>query len=355
MGVPFWMSQQTFTTDHVKARYEPLLAAGGIPVSGGVDYTFLARLRAITQPASVALNLYWFASIGVAASTASTLGTQVALPFPDAIGVDLSLPATSPANATLVIPELDFIALPNDVFKGDNTAFARGDNILWTPGGDAVNVEYIMERSDDGGITWEYLWAASRENPAAPNTGVARLVKRDRSAPLGISGVRYRVRAIANPPEGRIYSDSTEVTVPSIQATGWWLRDPVDYTRDVMLRATNFTKADTDDSITYAIEGGSYPEVQSGNLAVTSVLSVTAITLSGVERRALWKLLASKRVLHLQMNTGGQKWHCKVTKQGAWTPKRAAPTAADNALVRDMHEVSFELTVVEPIEVTAEI
>ncbi|MBK8168327.1 MAG: hypothetical protein IPK64_20455 [bacterium] len=129
---------------------------GTIPVTGGDIYTFRAKVYSAAATDGVTPIIYWWTSAGnVAASTASTVGTEVALA---ASWKDLAITVAAPSNAAYASFRVraDASHASAIVWNADALSFHRGAAGVWQapgvpiPGQSRIAVNNAVDLSGTG-------------------------------------------------------------------------------------------------------------------------------------------------------------------------------------------------------------
>jgi hypothetical protein len=341
--VLFW--QEDDGRGDVVVDLSPLSEAPGFAVEEETAYTFSCNVRALDHGCNAYVTADWFDSVGAPIST--TTGDSMPVPVLAAgTYVPVSLVgAVSPTGSAYCALHVHFLCYEQDRFVISNAVFAAGASTLWSTGGAATNVTFVVERSVDDGVTWEGLWSANRTMPMPGNASHGtKMIKVDRSVPLAKGDVMYRVYAIGNPESGPVVSEPTIITLPAIRCDSWWLRDPDNPSNDLRFRAQSVQISSTQKSSTLAPDGDTFPSVIFDGTPQVDVLTIKALTLFRSERLKMEALLKAKKTLFLQENGTGRTWYVKVTNNRTSEQQRAQATGSDPGPVRDMHTWSLEFT-----------
>lgn len=164
----------------------------GAPVVGGLQWSLLCTVRPLTTARSVKRSMRWYDAAGALIST-SVGGTGATSLVADTNFQDVF---TAPVNAAFCAPVLEALAIAvGEQFKWDKIGVINGNTATWRTGG-ALQSQYgfIIERSQDGGLTWVEVRHASQDDPAFPSTALPSIDMYDYEATLNES-LRYRARA----------------------------------------------------------------------------------------------------------------------------------------------------------------
>lgn len=321
----------------VRTRISPLVAA----VVGGT-YSAAAQFRAVSTTRNGRVNIAWFNAGQVFLSRSS--GGWVSVTSAAWIGAQL-VGATAPASTAFMALEHEFDANFGDQFYADQMVIATGTNPAWAPGGYSANAKFILERSEDGGLSWVEVRRASRDTPADLDAGLsaAQATIYDRESILR-APVRWR-GLIRTGTTNIVYSAAVTTADFNVNAKSFWLRDPSDPTRDIAVAQVDMQVKEGPGvaGTTLYPEGRDLPVVVHGDRPSGAIFELKLWSLTQAQNTAIMKLLQSKRVLFLQ-DTLGMKWYLKLTGDISTERMRAIPSSGENFPIRHFHQVTAEVT-----------
>lgn len=312
-----------------------------IPVIAGEDYSMIYTVSPSGYAASARSSIRWLDS-GLAEILVSH-GPLISC-LPD---TNTDVPSggfEAPVGAEWAELQLSVTTEPGQVFYVDNVAFARSDNVHWTPGGFSVDLKFVIQRRLDGG-DWEYVWGATRAAPlAAQDASLTRAEIVDKACPIGISGVEYRVQVLTSASGKTVSSQSTIVAAPMLISPAWWIRSYDGLHPDIRLRAMDFDYAVGSSNQTHYVQNRDYALVRESEDAVPHSVSVRAWLFDRGEYDMVKNLLLSKRTLYVQRNIG-DGFYIHVTGLSRFRQQRAVGDPG-SATPRHFHSVDFEAEVV---------
>lgn len=313
-----------------------------IPITPSTNYSAVASVFPLVNE-TLRLSFRWFKADGSESSTAETAGTAVAC-----LGGqwrDISVfAATSPADAAYArVSILCTTAAVGDVYYVDTVAMARADSVEWSSGGTSVDVGFVVQRSDDRGVTWKYIWNNSHDNPFSTSSGAFVGTYFDRSPPVGNGlPVKYRVAAVSRKTTNPLYSDTVEIEVPALEARGWWLRSVEDPTKDLKILVSKFSFNEKPATQVYSPENSTHEVVVHTSEPISREVSGQIWLVNSADYEKARRLFTSSDTLYLQRNIG-DGFYFKST--GGWSADQRA-SASRTKTPNHVHTVSFTGTVV---------
>ena len=235
------------------------------PVVAGAEYTAMASMRRPTGAAnrSARVSIEWYDDEdGTGALISTSVGVQGVIT--DAGYTQIYVHATAPAGAMLarVVLEVLATAAAAEVIYVARASFSPGMSLEWRPGGNSQRQTVRIERSADGGTTWEQIVDATRVDYWQ------RLIHEDRVAPFGIE-VQYRAWTDVTDTSGRVSTSDTSLVAALVaEAETWTLRDPEDDTAEVMLYVTDYSRSEDDGAVVTYTAGSTYPVVDSEDVRI---------------------------------------------------------------------------------------
>ena len=304
--------------------------------------------QAIGRNASI--NILWYKANGtVSTVNARSVGPATAL-SPGATTQVRNFNVTSPSDAGLFALEVEFTSPPiGESFCVDNVAAATAASVQWSPGS-LVDVSFVVEKTKDGGKTWEAVWGCSRANPRPSDIGVlTQIILNDRAPYLSVAAWQYRAYAISNFTTTPIWSAPTVIDGPIMAPDHWWLKNTLNAALDVQPKFSAMTESTDISDQTYVAENAPYPIfVASGDPDVTTY-DVTLVVLNKSDHERLISSLASKCTLYIQTNLEGIGYYVRPSSRRG---KRQIKSTADTVYgrMRSAFEVTFQATLVATYE-----
>jgi hypothetical protein len=321
-----------------------------IPTTASQDYSSIISVKPIGKAVDVRIEMEQFTSGGASAGS-THLGAWKTCP-PDVWTEVPSGAMTVSGTAAYIRPVVNFggsgaTNLVDDVFMIDNFAIARSDEVFWTPGG-LTDLKFNVSRKIGDG-DWEYVWNASRENPALP-ADVSFTVGTipDRGYPLGTEvTVQYRAVVVTESTGKTIASALAEETAPALTAAGWWLRCVDGSVADLRLRAMDFKYSKGVSNEVLRLQGRNYATILETGDAPPQNVDIRAWLFSKDEFDTAQTILAAGTRLYVQRNVG-DGFYIWVTGVSRYSQKRAVGGLSNGP--RHLHRVDFKAEVVGPPE-----
>ncbi len=253
---------------------------------------------------------------------------------------------TVPALTASVCLEVDFDANVGEKFYVDQAYIAAGTDPLFGAGyGGAA--AFVVRRSFDGGATWEYVRGASPDDPAGNTSGLAVLTAEvvDREARLR-EPVIYSAYVQGGTTD-LVVSAEVEADEVRILASSWWLRDPLDSTRDVAIAQQSLDVSESGYAGTaYDPEGASASVVLFSDLPGSASFDLDVWALDKATFDAVMLLLRSKRTLVVQ-TLHGQRWYVRTVGDPTYSQLRAIRQGSEFYPLRHSYNVKCALREVE--------
>lgn len=240
------------------------------PVVAGVVYTGLASFRAAVTARAGRIRIRWYdADDGTGSLISESVGDQVTA----ATGVytQAYLTATAPTAAKLARLVLEVLGATaaSEVFYVGTPSLHPGRATVWQPGGYSATQTFRVERSDDGGLTWNAL--IDRIKP----TLAQQASDSDRLMPFGVD-VLYRSYTDVDAGFGAVLESAVSPTATlTVDADRWAVRDPSDDVGEIYALVVGHRRADDEQSSVHRPAGRSTPVVDTEGLnAPTGTLSI---------------------------------------------------------------------------------
>jgi hypothetical protein len=226
------------------------------PVVPGVAYTGLAGMKSASLTRSARVRIRWYdADDGTGTLLSEDVGDQVAISTAGYSQVILS--AVAPVGAMLarmVIEVLGSVGA-GEIFYMAFPAFTPGRATGWSPGGYSGTQTLRIQRSIDGGTTWETIIDRLKPDYAQRASGTDRLM------PYGVD-VKYRAYTEVDPGAGAILSSgSSLVATLLVESNTWGIRDPADELAEFNAYVVGHKRGDDESSSVHYPSGREFPVV----------------------------------------------------------------------------------------------
>jgi len=305
--------------------------ASGASVVAGRTYTGMATLRAPVTARSARVILRWY---NVANALISSDNGAWSTLQNDADGSLHRVVADAPAGAVhaSIAVEIDTPTV-GETFYMDQGGILTGDAASWLPGGFTAG-GFIIERSDDGEVTWVEITGATRDepytltNPADPFATVY-----DYEMPLGLD-VSYRALTLAS----SVYSDYSSIESTYLDVRTWWLKDPDDPTVNMPVSVIQWSPKRPVRAGTFYPRGRTTAVVSAGAIYGAEGTLVIRV-LNRADYLALCSLLTAKKALLLQ-SVLPQQWLIRINGDIQDSFVKATPDDSETTPVRFAYEVS---------------
>lgn len=142
-----------------------------------------------------------------------------------------------------------------------------------------------------------------------------------------------------------VFSDYSTVQITTLTATSWWLKNPLDSTKNVAVKAADWKTQRVITAGTFYPRGRTRPIIASGEVyGIVGKLELTA--LDEANYNAIITLLTSAGTILLQ-DILGRQWYCRVTGNPGEEILKAAAIAGETSPLRHSFSLDVELTEVE--------
>ena len=219
---------------------------------------------------------------------------------------------------------------PGLTYTGNATTLAAAHiQMSATKNNPQTDTTLFVEYSDDAGVTWTVHPAMN----GIAFTGTTTL--KDYEVPLGIVR-RYRAKVVAGVVAGSAWSAT--VVAPAVPATRWWLKDPLDPTRNFAPRISDFKFSLPRPQAAYDPVGRTdHVVITEGTQAPTGSFVIT--THNKGEYDIAMAATTSGRVLLLQ-DIFGRQWYMALGDSDDWELVQAFdPTGT--YIIRHFHRARF--------------
>lgn len=333
-------STQTNNAGEARTTCGPLLDGSlAFNVQAGTVYSTTVNVTQTSATGDVQADLLWYDGAGAYLSTSA--GTPVSCVLNTATDVE-NWDNTAPASAEYVAIQLIIDGSIGDQCRVHTATLVPASEANYSPGG-ATGIQFVLQRSDDGGNTWEFVWGASRDNPADIDDQYSqRSVLTDRAVRF-TKALKYRAfaRGVSN---GDIqYSEPRTVDVSAVNDRYWWLRSITDSTKDMKIRAASLEEMYDDKKQSFYPVGGSEPIIISNDEPATRTVSITVNTLNESEFDSLLALIETSEEIFLQRNVGENLYI--RPNSGIQKRRKTARSSGTGAPTRHFYEVSFSASV----------
>lgn len=190
---------------------------GPYNVTAGSTYTFTGAYHADSSGRTCRTDVAWYNGATYLSTTTGTTVTD------STSGAAAAFPtATAPAGATKAYLVHNVLSCgASEAHYVDEAGLFPGTVTSWTRGGLVGTTSAIVQRSDDGGITW----ATIRESSPEPALGAGQQITVTDIEPINV--VQYRAAVDAG---SGLVSPWSAATAAAVTPTAWVLSDPLDPT-----------------------------------------------------------------------------------------------------------------------------
>lgn len=231
------------------------------PVIEGRSYTGVASFKTQTTARAARVKIRWYdADDGTGALISESVGSQVNT------GTVAYTPgfvtATAPVGAKLARMVVEILAATaaGEVFWVGNLSFHPGTDIAWQSGGYATTETMAVERSLDGGTTWEVV--TDRIKPDL----YQRATMTDREMPFGTE-VKYRATTNVDVGGTAVLTSAYSPTATiAVDHDLWAIRDVVVDLAEFNAYVIDFKESENDGSEVFWVSGRTSPYVDTEGL-----------------------------------------------------------------------------------------
>lgn len=320
---------------------------GGYAVTAGLAYSFgMYMVRSTGGTGNFNTEIWWYNSAGTFISTSTGTATASAVGVSQFQKIENIVAPVGAAFAAVAVTAV--AAAVGEVFYVDTAVFVQQATASFSPGGFGANAKFIVERYHEYLKTWVPVHGYSKAAPGISHRlSYVYMSELDRLAPLGTSAtIQYRAWITSTDSSGltSIVSTMALFTVTAgLPATSWWLRDPLDPTRDMKI-------AQVELNATYNIEveqfnpiGRTRPVLLNADTPVSDSFNIVAWVKTEAELKKLWTLVKSLRTLVVQ-STNALSWHVRVSGQSTYQQVMAK---GDGTFAANKHLYKVTIPVVE--------
>lgn len=241
------------------------------PVKPGVTYTARAQFKTAGTIRAARVSIRWYdADDGTGALIREDNGDQVALATSTAY-YTATATFTAPPTARLARMSLQVLGATGagEIFYASRLAFAPGRSATWQQGGYSSTQTITVERSLDGGVTWETIIERLKTDL------YQQAVARDRLMPFA-TDVKYRAYTVVDIGSfSRLSSQSSLVSTINLAPNVWAFRDPLDDDGEMNAYVIDYQRNDDESSSSHRPAGREYPVVDTeGPQAATGSFTV---------------------------------------------------------------------------------
>jgi hypothetical protein len=327
-----------------------------VAVTPSVTYSTLTQMKAGNASLEGRTNIRWYqASHAASAITPVSNGAFTALSTTAWTPVLLNA-VTSPADAAFGAVEIEWrhtVTTTVGMFINvDNTVLSRSTQAAWGPGGATTNIKFVIERSADGGSSWEAVWGQNYDNPApARSQSDTRIIIRDRATPLNNATLRYRCYAIGydtnNLPVYSLATVTTAGTVPPVLSTTGFMREPENTFWDGPLQIDSYSRGYALGGEPFAPQGSDYGMVQYDTSPMVETIDYTIWCIGSTALNLLLNQLMLRKTLLVQLALNSVRY-IRPMGDATFVQVLAAPLSTDVAAVRSVHKVTFRAVTIQP-------
>jgi hypothetical protein len=240
------------------------------PVVAGQVYTALASFRTASLTRAARMRIRWYdADDGTGSLISESVGNQVVI---NSVGYSQAFETDSaPVGALLarvVMEVLGAVGSGEMVYEA-NPSFHPGRTQAWQPGGYSSTQTVRVERSDDGGTTWNQI--IDRVKPTLRQQASFT----DRLMPFNTE-VSYRGYTDVDPGLGAAVESAVSlVATLTVDADRWGIRDLTEPANELYAIITAHNRSDDEQSSISHPSGREYPIIDTeGEQAATGTLTI---------------------------------------------------------------------------------
>lgn len=212
------------------------------PVTPGQAYTALASFKAAGSVRASRVTIRWYdADDGTGNLVGESVGSQVVTgttSYTPAFVTDTAPPTAKLARITAQV--LGPVAA-GEIFYATALSFAPGRSLVWGQGGYAATQTVHIERSLDGGVTWEVAVDRLKTDLYQRASGFDRLMPYR-------TDVKYRASTVVDIGTSQIASSTSLTSTIRINADSWAIRDPDSDLVEMNAYVTSFEETDDESS-----------------------------------------------------------------------------------------------------------
>jgi hypothetical protein len=239
------------------------------PVIADTDYTAVASFKTSVIRAC-RISIRWYDNDDGTGSLISTsVGSQIT--SSTSAYVDAFVTATAPSGAVLgrMVVEVLATAGAGEIAYVAKMSLHPGRDTAYQAGGYATTQTLRVERSDDGGSTWNTI--IDRVKPEL----YQRVITSDRLMPFETL-VQYRAYTDVDPGTGAVLSSAVSPTsVTEVHSDLWAIRDPTDDVGEMNAYVIGFDRSDEESTSVQRPIGRFYPVIDTeGSQAGTGTITL---------------------------------------------------------------------------------
>lgn len=230
------------------------------PVVPGQAYSALASFKAAGAARAARVTIRWYtADDGTGTLISETQGNQVVTgttSYTPAFVTDIAPPT---AKLARVAVQVLGPTAAGEIFYASAMSFAPGRSLVWGQGGYASTQTVHIERSLDGGLTWEVAVDRLKTDLYQRASGFDRLMPYR-------TDVKYRASTVVDTGSSQISSSASLTSTLRINADTWAIRDPDADLIELNAYVTGFEESDDESNSVNRPAGRRYPVVDTEGL-----------------------------------------------------------------------------------------
>lgn len=235
------------------------------PVVAGFAYTGMGFFKTDLNVRAARVKIRWYdADDGTGALISESVGDQITTGTTSYVqGI---VTTTAPAGAVLarLVVEVLGAVGAGEIYYVSRLSFQPGRVTAWQSGGYATTETIRVERSDDGGTTWQVV--VDRVKPDVYQR--ASII--DREMPFGID-VKYRATTNVDVGGGSILTSAlSPITTIVVDNPIWAIRNPDDVLAEFNAFVLKFDEKDSDDATVLWVAGREHPVIDTEGLRAPS-------------------------------------------------------------------------------------
>lgn len=276
------------------------------PVTPGQAYTALAAFKGAGAARAARVTIRWYnADDGTGTLISESVGNQVvtgSTSYTPAHVTDLAPPTAKLARVSVQVlgPTAG-----GEIFYVSQISLAPGRSLTWGQGGYAATQTVHIERSLDGGATWEVAIDRLKTNLYQAATGYDRLMPYRQD-------VKYRASTVVDIGSSQISSSASLVSTIKIAGDVWAIRDPDSDLDEFNAYVTAFEESDDESNSVNRPAGRFYPVVDTEGLrAATGYIT---IFVRGSELEAV-KEIVQRTTPFVVQSPSGRVLKCRIVQR----------------------------------------
>lgn len=292
-----------FLSEATKMRAITPIGTSGKVAAAGQKYSGAFRCQRASGTSNVTAMIYWYNAAGALISSSSGTPTSVTTgAWTDVKIENITAPALT-AFAALAVDVV--IAAVGEILYVKDAVLANSVTATYSTGGFGANASFVIERYNEYTSEWEGIPGYSRDFPGVSHfDSYAYVDAIDTAVPQGSSlPILYRTYSVSTDGSGLVSilsAVSNFSYTDKLPGSGFWLRDPLDPTRDEMLQQMSFAPRYSIDAELHKPVGRDKPVMVYLNTPVYNEFQIATWVHTEADLKQLFLLLNSGRTLIVQ-------------------------------------------------------